>query len=635
MISIFSKKTFCALLVEFLLVIIVIISPALMCFIDFILPDPTANYIIKQKLPVLPFFILEILSFLTFFALCLKLLLDDKLSLIKIPAITLGLFLFFAIMQLVPLPQDLLQLFSPNTASLFKNFGFDSVNKFTLSIYPEAGIGMLLQLLSFLAIFFVVLNYIDTQVKCKRLIWVIIVVGSAYALYGIAHKLITSPYAHNPTFSTFTYRSNFAAYVGMIIPLAIGYSLITLSKTKKVALLFMAAVMLVALFFTTSRAARIIYPAGLFVFFVILKLRNPKKRNLVFAFVLVSVSIFLAALIGFSPLLQRMESLKSPVDSYSHRFQVVKEGINIFKDFPVFGTGLGTYWEIERKYTLSDWKQYPFVYNEPLQLLLEAGLVGALLLFSFFFILFRRIFSLLSKRNNQYVIYMTFACLISLFSIIFHSALDWVFHLPANAFLFFIILALAFRLTYLKKDPDDSIISKFDFFLSGYLKLSIVVFLGFMLFLLGSLAYRRYQADSIFLKVENRITKSLSKDAAALELLRIDRALELNPLNSSYWDKKAEILRLLAAKKSAPGKLFVESDSFAPDESLLLARKCYKQAIGLNPSNVKLHFKLGQLYELLSWKDEMKEEFRKALLLGPKNSEMTLFIKKHCPEIEE
>ena len=34
----------------------------------------------------------------------------------------------------------------------------------------------------------------------------------------------------------------------------------------------MTAVMLVALFFTTSRAARIIYPAGLFVFFVILKI---------------------------------------------------------------------------------------------------------------------------------------------------------------------------------------------------------------------------------------------------------------------------------------------------------------------------------------------------------------------------
>lgn len=85
---------------------------------------------------------------------------------------------------------------------------------------------MFLQFLSFIAVFFVTLNYVDTEKKSRRLILAVIISGFLYSLYGIIRKI----YVPLVGFSTFTNKNHFAAYAEMVIPLGICYSLTEFSK---------------------------------------------------------------------------------------------------------------------------------------------------------------------------------------------------------------------------------------------------------------------------------------------------------------------------------------------------------------------------------------------------------------------
>ncbi|MCX5706521.1 MAG: O-antigen ligase family protein [Candidatus Omnitrophica bacterium] len=583
---------------------------------------------------VLPFSLLEAISFFILFIFLLGQFLENKLSFVSIPVVTLFLFLFLLILQFFPLSQGILGLFSPATLSIYKGFSLGSGNPLTLSIYPEASVTWLLPFLSYLAIFFVVLNYLDSKSRCKRLIWIIIITAFVYSFYGISYKLLqiatgTNINVASKGFSTFTYRNNFAAYLEMVIPLVISYSFITFSFNKKLVLMFMGTIMIAALFFTSSRGGRISFGISFLVFFVILFLRmkNLRKKIATYLSIFSIFLVILVLLIGLSNLLFRMGGFFVDKVDYS-RNHMNTESIQIVKDFPFFGTGLGTYWEIANKYKTADWNgQHPFAHNEPLQLLVETGFVGFLLFTLFLFFYFRKVYDKWSGRNDPYVVVMTLGCATGILSILIHSFSDWVFHLPANSFIFFILMALVYRIVYLKEDPGLSDIPKRGVFLTKNTSLVLICILFISLISIEILIFRRYRAQEVFEKVvdyrnNHGIHVSSLVDKVFVE--EIDLAIRLNSSNSLYWNTKAELLTQLALMQGSVNDL---NGSIEKETLLLTAKSCYKKAINLNPTKAVFHCNLGKLFGLCRENELLFQEFKKASLLEPRNKDIINLIK--------
>lgn len=601
------------LLIESLVIILILFSP-----------------LIYGSVTILPLSLLEAISFFVLFIFLLKNLLKKEIDLIKIPILPIILFLFLIIFQVFSLPRSFLSFLSPSTFSLYRDFRINPLFSLTSSIYPESTVNMLLQFLSYLAVFLVILNFNNTEKKINRLVLLIIISGFVYSLFGIMTRdLSTTPIQ----FSTFTNRGHFAAYLEMVVFVCMGYSLTDISINRRIISIFMASVMILAIFLTASRGGRVCFLLSLFPLLFLLKIKRPIKRTIsVMVILFLFFSLFIG-LIGLGPLTQRMETLLNPFKAYSDRFQLVKDSLKIVKDFPFFGTGLGTFTHIAQKYKTTDWQvTYGFSHNEPIQLLVETGITGFLLLFLFFFKYLSKIFSLWLKRRNPFAVYITLGILVGIISSILHSMVEFTFHVPANALLFFIILALLYRTVYIKQSKDLLSIPESKLILPKYLRISFIGVLLLSLIFVESLIFRRYQAEIIFQKVKQK--KVLETDVEAIieynkMLKEIDKAIALNPLRGGYPSKKADILSEIALREDLEYGLYSMVKFKDANEVLNLARRLYQRAIDLKPTDADFHLNLGWLYGLVGEIDLVHEEFKKALLLDPQNIVIQSYVQPY------
>ena len=132
--------------------------------------------------------------------------------------------------------------------------------------------------------------------------------------------------------------------------------------------------------------------------------------------------------------------------------------LRICRDFPVFGSGLGTFANISAMYkTIVDQKLFVYAHNDSLQLLSETGIVGGAIILVFFTHYFRSLLALWMKRRDTYAVCMVFAAAASLSVMLAYSFLDFNLHIPANALLFFIIMGLAYRIAFSQFTQNDEI----------------------------------------------------------------------------------------------------------------------------------------------------------------------------------
>jgi O-antigen ligase len=115
--------------------------------------------------------------------------------------------------------------------------------------------------------------------------------------------------------------------------------------------------------------------------------------------------------------------------------------LSAFKDFPLFGSGLGTFEHVFKIYQPEGLTgYYDHAHNDYLELLLEAGIFGVLIGGFFFFIVLRGI---LKKEWREREIYLKAGFLSSLATMAVHSVFDFNLHIPSNAVLFCLILGMA------------------------------------------------------------------------------------------------------------------------------------------------------------------------------------------------
>jgi len=130
------------------------------------------------------------------------------------------------------------------------------------------------------------------------------------------------------------------------------------------------------------------------------------------------------------------------------RWLIWQDGWKLIGDFPLLGTGLGTWSDSFRRYQsrTSVATFYREAHNDYLELLAETGIVGFALLALFFFQGARLVLRGLRGATNHTRALLV-PCVTALAIMFFHELFDFSLQIPANAILFTVIFAVTVRLT--------------------------------------------------------------------------------------------------------------------------------------------------------------------------------------------
>jgi O-antigen ligase len=133
--------------------------------------------------------------------------------------------------------------------------------------------------------------------------------------------------------------------------------------------------------------------------------------------------------------LEKIFELKTTSDaSYGHREVTALDTIRIFRDHPVFGTGVGSFETAFPPYqTVPGDALWGHAHNDYAEGLAETGIIGGVLIFGALFIFVRFAIRFLGANPRSPEAWMQLGATIGCLGIIVHSFFDFNLRIPANA----------------------------------------------------------------------------------------------------------------------------------------------------------------------------------------------------------
>lgn len=392
-----------------------------------------------------------------------------------------GLFFIVILFQTVNLPEFVLGLLSPHKAELFRArhdaltriFGSGIELSSSISLYPFLTREKLLLYLSYAAFFFVVSNYVRNSRHIKRFFWVIFAVTTVETVIGLL-QYITSG-AHVPASGTYINPNHFAGLLLLAIPLFLGYVLysgtvkgsthgkwqnkLKIHSLTQTLLMFATVLTTIGMILAQSRGAIFSFVVSIFFFYILIS-RNKKSgsvRLLLGAFFV--LVIIYSVWIGLDPVIEKFSETTRQLPA---RTSIWKDSLNLIRDFPVTGSGLGNF---NLAYTLYKKEAAgPYVYdhahNDYIELAVETGIPGFALvmwgLISFFMATYGVVRDFNPKRDHLRF-YLLLGSLCGLLGMMAHAITEFTFQIPSNAYYFTFLLALCTSMyDRMMKHTDDT-----------------------------------------------------------------------------------------------------------------------------------------------------------------------------------
>lgn len=386
----------------------------------------------------------------------------------------LGLFVYL-VFQITPLPKFFIKIFSPNAHNFKEMFSVEfSKIKFTsLSLIHWHSLREGLELLIYFFIGFLIVKTVISRQQILRLFYVIIGMGVFEALYGLFELYNKSPriflykkvHSLDSVTGTFVNRNHFSGYLEMIIPLAIGLiivriglfsfsglkwreRLIRLSERGLSANLILSLgiiVMSLAIIFSKSRSGIFLLAFTFILFLGLITIAfegSSYQKKWIKNFVrIIFISVLIISFyIGMGSSLERF-SLDRLLQENRPIFWA--NTVGIFLDFPLFGTGLGTFASLypDLRFEENPVQLY-HAHNDYLEYLAELGIIGMILLSGCILFIIYYSFLIWRTRRNREAKGIALGGLVALVLILVHSITDFNLHIPANMMLFSVVLSL-------------------------------------------------------------------------------------------------------------------------------------------------------------------------------------------------
>ena len=527
--------------------------------------------------------------------------------------------------------------------------------------------GGLFSLLAYTLLYWVLAVHITKSFK-KNLISVSLSSGFLVAAFGIAQhfgidKDIWVQDVQTRVFSTLGQPNWLAAYLCVLLPLAVDKFHSAKTSLSRIGFLFLVSSFYLCLLFTKSKSG-IIAALVSISFYLLLKFFQKKSSR----FLLVSSFLLLILLslsinnplkdFVFPPKVQNPTSADSTINitpSGDIRKIVWKGAFQLWQQFPLFGTGPETfaysyYWVRPAAHNLtSEWDfLYNKAHNEYLNYLATTGSFG---LITYFFLIGSIIFVL--RRRP--------AALFAFFSILITNAAG--FSVVIISIFFFLLPSFSLdEFPASQKSP------------SALLKVLTLLLIGFLLFLsvknlyyyLGDIAYSRastldnnqkyssayhYLQASLGYRPNEPVYLIKGADLAAKMAIvtedksYVDRSLSLmatasqiSPFSLNLWKQKAQVYYYLStidsnyylyaldsltkATKLAPTdakSFYMLAEFYQNIKATDQAIANYQAAINLKSNYDYAYYALGKIYFDQKQYDLAKNNFEKVLTIAPGN----------------
>lgn len=366
------------------------------------------------------------------------------------------------IAQLVPLPPWLLRVVSPGSFHFYDDMSLVPLTGWRpISVNPADTARGFAFLAGMTLLYAAVFREFRDDRWRRRLVATIVMTGIVMTVVALVQAAspeptriygIWKPEWDWGVFGPYVSRNHFAGYVAMAIPLALGFAaeaLLDLSTewsrrprgwvalggpAGNAAIRRMAAamVLVVGLLASRSRGGLMGFALSLFALPFALKGRG---RVLVIA-ALIAVVLMGVYWIDLGPTRQAFESR----GIRASRVDLWVDALRLFPHFPVFGSGFDTFGSAYPNYqTLPRYDWYGEAHDEYLQVLLEAGLVGAALMAGLLWTLLRSAVAAAKKSP------LDAGILGALLACCFHNIVDFNWQIPANAATFAALAGVAVR----------------------------------------------------------------------------------------------------------------------------------------------------------------------------------------------
>ena len=271
--------------------------------------------------------------------------------------------------------------------------------------------------------------------------------------YWLRPTLATSP------FGPFANHNHFAGYMELLIPLPLALVVARHGRVEiRLLYLFAAGMMAVAAMTSLSRGGMISLVAGiLFIGLFGMRLRRDKGSSRVAMFlsqavVVIGIMAVVAAgifWIGADPVLKRVtqgqtaSSAPAKETFLSSRGWIWRDTFSMIRANPILGVGLGAYETAFPIYSESDGSlRVPQAHNDYLQVVADAGVVGAVSALWFIVAVFRAVARGV-RSGDRLLAGLALGTGGGIFAMLVHSIFDFNLQIPSNALLFLVLVGVA------------------------------------------------------------------------------------------------------------------------------------------------------------------------------------------------
>jgi O-antigen ligase len=354
--------------------------------------------------------------------------------------------LFYAAIQMAPMPSQILKMISPRAFDLYSYYAVDKNPSMHISLYAYKTQVEFLRLLACSLCFTLFATGIKDARDLDRVLRTLAYFGFGLAVFSLLQTAAWNGKLYwfreitgSSPFGPFVNRNHYAGLIGLLVPLSLGLAFTRKSRERQLLFGFMGLIMSVSLFLSLSRGGIISFFAGLALFTLLLlwnKLGVKRRWWPLAAFIFILFSYLLY--LGIDPVIDRF--YKTDI-SKEARFAVWAETLSAFKDFYLTGCGLGTFVYVFPLYSPEAVTLiYDHAHNDYLEFILEAGITGVVLLLTFLFFLFNCIFG---GTREGYGGTIRISMLSAISTMAVHSIFDFNLHIPSNALMLSAILGMA------------------------------------------------------------------------------------------------------------------------------------------------------------------------------------------------
>lgn len=414
---------------------------------------------------------------------------QSSLQAIKLPLLLLSSWVAYTLLQALPLPIGLVKALNPNAPDLKVALtGLEPIeqknNTSTLSIAPGLTLMEALKYASYVGFLMLSLLLLNSKRRIVATVQVMFVTSTIMALYSLINHYTNGSISiftpippwtigwRQAAHGSFSYQNHYASFLTLTIPLGFGLmyqtnkqqanQIVDKNISRRIigfllsvnGIFFLGTIfMLMALIKTSSRGGGIIFLASIFITSISLLAINRNRQYSASSRTTLVFLLLMPVVVGTGVTDRLISRYAQEGLNPNGRDIMQQTAISIIKEYPVFGSGAGTYPVLQQKFKapeLGDTAMSKRAHNDYLELLSNQGFIGGILLGTAISILFSKILLSL-KRNNSSLYGIQIACFCSLTAILLHSVAEFNFQLPVNAVYFFLLITMGLKIPLLNK----------------------------------------------------------------------------------------------------------------------------------------------------------------------------------------